>query len=59
MLMEDDLADALLDGELPESVISDQTLIEIARVINYDANLLRLMLGRPITPNHQAEEAQH
>ncbi len=48
--IERELADAVLDGLLPESEIDDEFLIEIARVIQYEPNLLRIMLGREVNP---------
>ena len=48
--IERDLADAILDGLLPESEIGDDFLVEIAGVVNYEPNVLRVMLGREIQP---------
>jgi len=41
---------------LSESEIKDETLIEIACVINYEPNLLRLMLGRSIPTAQENED---
>jgi hypothetical protein len=48
--IEDELADAILDGLLPLSEIDDEFLIDIGRVIQYEPNLLRIMLGRETIP---------
>jgi hypothetical protein len=44
--MERPLADAILDGILPASELNNDLLAEVAGVIGYDANLLRILLGR-------------
>lgn len=44
--VEPELAEALLDAALPASEIDDALLVDIARVIQHDPNLLRLMMGR-------------
>ncbi|HVO70736.1 MAG TPA: hypothetical protein VMT24_11865, partial [Aggregatilineaceae bacterium] len=54
--IERELADAILDGLLPESEIDDEFLVEIAAVVNYDPNLFRVMLGRPIQPSLRGED---
>ena len=56
--MDPELLDAILDGLLPADEISDPVLIDIAGALHYEANLLRLMLGRPITPAHDATQTQ-
>jgi hypothetical protein len=56
MDMDDDLADALLDGQLPESIISDRTLLAIAEVIQYDPNVMRAIMGRSIDVKHKHAE---
>jgi len=45
------LADAILDGLLPDSEIDDDFLRDIAQAVEYEPNLLRVMLGRAITPS--------
>ncbi len=44
--MERELADAILDGLLPASELDNETLTEIATLINYEPNVLRIILGR-------------
>ena len=44
--MERELADAILDGLLPASELGNETLTEIATLINYEPNVLRIILGR-------------
>ncbi|MBZ0276900.1 MAG: hypothetical protein K8I60_12190 [Anaerolineae bacterium] len=46
--MEPELANAILDGTFPVSEINDELLVEIARAIGYEPNLLRIMLNRPV-----------
>lgn len=54
--VEPEVAEAILDGDLPESEIDDGLLRDIARVIQHDPNLLRLMLGRqPVLPRRSAD----
>ena len=48
--IEDELANAILDGLLPESEIDDAFLADIAQAIQYEPNLLRVMLGRKAEP---------
>ena len=48
--LEPELADAILDGLLPESEIDDVLLADIAQVIQYEPNVLRVMLGRSPHP---------
>jgi hypothetical protein len=48
--IERELADAILEGLLPASEIDDALLVEIARVVEYEPNLLRIALGRPTVP---------
>jgi hypothetical protein len=48
--MEQELADAILDGILPEPEIGDELLVEISRVVKHDPNVLRLTMGRPLKP---------
>jgi len=44
--MERELADAILDGVLPESELNDDLLAEIAPVIGYQTSDLQMLLGR-------------
>lgn len=55
--IEHELADAILDGLLPESEINDQMIVEIAKAINYEPNVLRIMLGRATVGRSQPREA--
>ena len=50
MQMDVELVDAILDGLLPEDEVDDFILIDIAREISYEPNLLRVILGRAIVP---------
>lgn len=56
LVIERELADAILDGLLPESEIDDEFLIEIAKAINYEPNLLRVMLERSTSPTLRQED---
>jgi hypothetical protein len=40
----------ILSGALPESELSDALIGEVAQAVNYEPNVLRIMLGREITP---------
>jgi hypothetical protein len=53
--IERELADAILDGLLPESEIDDELLVEIATVVRYEPNLFRVMLGRSVKPTLDGE----
>lgn len=55
--IEQELADGILDGLLPESELDDDLLVEIARVVKHNPNTLRLMLGRQIVPSRSADDA--
>jgi len=44
--VERDYADVLLDGDLSASEIHDDLLQKIAQIVDYEPNLLRIMLGR-------------
>jgi hypothetical protein len=48
--IEQELADGILDGLLPVSDIDDDFLAEIARAVGHEPNILRVMLGRSVTP---------
>lgn len=55
MDVEPDLADALLDGFFPLSEIDDMLLTLLAQAVDYDANLLRILIGRePIASSARA-----
>ncbi len=56
--IERELVDAILDGLLPESEIDDGLLVQMAALINYEPNVLRLMLGRAINPTLPAEPSR-
>lgn len=51
---------ALLDGRIPPSRLTDEMLARIAQAIDYEPNLLRVMLNREFTPtvDSQAEEQE-
>jgi hypothetical protein len=51
--IEPELADAILDGVLPESEIDEGFIVEIARIIRYEPVLLRVILGRGTMPNER------
>jgi len=40
----------IVSGALPESELSDELIGEVAHAVNYEPNVLRIMLGREITP---------
>lgn len=46
--VEPEFADALLDGLLPVSEMNDLLLQEIAGAIDYEPNLLKILLGREV-----------
>lgn len=56
MDVEQDLTDAILEGLLPLSELNDSLLEDIATAVGYEANVLRVLLGRSIVPttDHQA-----
>lgn len=47
--MEPELADAILDGVLPESELNNDLLAEISDVLSYESPILHLMMGRLTT----------
>jgi len=53
--IDQELADGILDGLLPVSQIEDEFLVEIARAVGHQPNVLRVMLGRGITPARSEE----
>jgi hypothetical protein len=46
--VEPEFADAILEGLLPASEIDDSLLQEIATAIDYEPNLLKILLGREV-----------
>jgi hypothetical protein len=42
------LVDGILDGLLPDSELHDATLTELAQALDFEPNLLRSIMGRPI-----------
>ncbi|MBZ0280148.1 MAG: hypothetical protein K8L97_05375 [Anaerolineae bacterium] len=46
--VEEEFVDALVEGMIPESEISDELLVELAHAIGYEPNLLRIILNRPL-----------
>jgi hypothetical protein len=48
--IERELADALLDGLLPASEISNELLIDMAEVIGHPSNVLKIIMGRKLRP---------
>jgi hypothetical protein len=51
LMMSQDITDALLDGSIPEWMISDEALHRIASVVESDVNVLRIMLKRAVPPS--------
>lgn len=49
--MDSELLDDILGGELPASLISDTLLVDMADALGRDADILRVMLGRPVSLN--------
>ncbi|HLU08675.1 MAG TPA: hypothetical protein VK003_03355 [Oceanobacillus sp.] len=47
--VEPEFADALLEGLLPASEINDSLLEDIASAIDYEPNLLKILLGRTVS----------
>jgi hypothetical protein len=56
--IEPELADAILDGLLPESEIGDELLVEIASVVRYEPDLFRIMLERSIEPARHGQDVK-
>jgi plasmid maintenance system antidote protein VapI len=50
---------ALLDGKIPLSRLTDEMLVRIAQAIDYEPNLLRVMLNREFTPTVDSQPAEH
>lgn len=48
--MERELADAILDGLLPASEISNDLLRDMAEVIGHPINVLKVIMGRKLHP---------
>lgn len=53
--VEQELAEAILDGFLPASELDDELLVEIAQVLKHHPNTLRIILGREIVPTKVSE----
>lgn len=53
--IDQELADAILEGYFPASEIDDEFLAEIAQAVEHEPNILRVMLGRAITPTREAD----
>jgi hypothetical protein len=55
------VAEFILNGDMPEWMLSDEFLVRAARVTGYEPNILRIMLDRKITPmradDEEADEA--
>jgi hypothetical protein len=56
--MDSHLIDAILDGIMTDDEIDDLLLIDIAHAIDYDPNLLRLIMGRAIVPTRLSQSAK-
>lgn len=52
--IEVELAEALVQGQLPESELDDPLLVDIAAAIRHPVNTVRLLLGKDITPAIEA-----
>ncbi len=48
--MERELADAILDGLLPASEISNDLLKDMAEVVGHPINVLKIIMGRKLRP---------
>lgn len=56
--MEPELADGILEGVLPASELNDDLLMDIAQVLSYEPNVLKIMLNAtpvPLTSDSSAE----
>lgn len=53
--VEKELAEAILDGDLPASEVDDGLLEDVAGIIEHEPNELRLLLGRAITPTREPD----
>jgi plasmid maintenance system antidote protein VapI len=49
---------ALLNGKIPPSRLNDEMLARIAQAIDYEPNLLRVMLNREFTPALDSADSQ-
>ena len=56
MRVEQEFSDALLDGLLPVSEMDDFLLQDMAAALDYEPNVLRILLGRSITPTLEADD---
>jgi hypothetical protein len=52
------VARLLLKGDLPEWMLSDDLLLRLGRIVEYEPNLLRIMLGRKIIPTSDDSDAE-
>jgi hypothetical protein len=50
------VAELILEGEIPEWMLSDEFLVRAARIIGYEANILRIILDRKIAPTPLDED---
>ena len=50
------VAEFILNGDLPEWMLSDEFLVRAARVTGYESNILRIMLDRKIIPTRADED---
>jgi hypothetical protein len=53
--IEQELADAILEGLLPVSEIDDEFLAEIAAAVDYEPGVLRALVGRTVSGSSKAE----
>src|SRR5262245_18622142 len=54
--MDTELLDAILDGVLNGDQVGDAVLSNIAQALNYEPDLLRVLMGRSITPARNARQ---
>jgi hypothetical protein len=52
--IDEELAEGILGGVLPESEMDDELLADIARIIRHEPNTLRIILGRPAIPTRDS-----
>ena len=50
------VAESILNGDLPEWMLSDEFLVRAARVTGYEPNILRIMLDRKIIPTRADDD---
>jgi hypothetical protein len=56
LALDPELAQALLDGELPTAEIDDELLRQIAKLLQHPAPTLGLLLGREISEENQKNQ---